>query len=128
MAVYSVDYSETYAKNYLVVADNEEEAEECVHTAIGLGDINPPEECSDSECNVVEIVDVSEDCADINVSDYPQIREEIKRRKEAEMCYQYLKDSGYAEEEDKWQIEHDVALMQKQTPKMFNLLKNMFDR
>lgn len=128
MAVYSVDYSETYIKNYLVVADNEEEAEECVCTAIGYGDINPPEECNESECSNIEIVDVSEDCADINISNYSQIREEIKRRKEAEMCYQYLKDNGYAEEEDKWEIEQDIILMQKRTPKMFNLLKNMLDR
>lgn len=128
MAVYSVDYSETYMKNYLVVADSEEEAKECVRTAIGYGDINPPEECSDIECSDIEIVDISEDCADAKVSDYPQIRENMRRERETEMCYQYLKDNGYVDDEDKWQVKRDIMTMQKVTPKMFNLLKNMSDR
>lgn len=128
MAVYSVDYSETYMKNYLVVADSKEEAEECVRIAIGYGDINPPEECSDTECSDIEIVDISEDCADAKVSDYPQIRENMKIEREAEMCYQYLKDNRYVDDEDKWQVKRDIKTMQKVIPKMFNLLKNMSDR
>lgn len=128
MAVYSVDYSETYMKNYLVVADSEEEAEECVRTAINCGDIDPPEECYDSEYRNIAIVDISEDCADAKISDYPQIRENMRREMETEMCYQYLKDNGYVDDEDKWQVKRDIMTMQKVTPKMFNLLKNMSDR
>lgn len=55
MAKYLVDYYETYTKSYEIEANSKEEAEEEIKYGIQEGELDPPEICSDSWCEVMEI-------------------------------------------------------------------------
>ena len=55
MAKYLVDYYETYSKSYEIESDNKEEAEEKVRYDIQKGKLDPPENCSDSWCEIEEL-------------------------------------------------------------------------
>ena len=55
MAKYLVDYYETYTKSYEIEADSKEDAEEEVRYGIQEGNLDPPENCSDSWCETEEM-------------------------------------------------------------------------
>lgn len=55
MAKFLVDYYETYSKSYEVEANSKEEAEEIVMESIRNGELDPPENCSDSWCETLEM-------------------------------------------------------------------------
>ncbi len=55
MAKYLVDYYETYSRSYEIEADSKEEAEEKVRYEIQEGKLDPPENCSDSWCEIEEM-------------------------------------------------------------------------
>ncbi len=48
MAKFLVDYYETYSKSYKVEANSQEEAEEIVRESIENGELDLPENCSNS--------------------------------------------------------------------------------
>ncbi len=55
MAKFLVDYYETYSKFYEVEANSKEEAEEIVRESIRNGELDPPENCSDSWYETLEM-------------------------------------------------------------------------
>lgn len=55
MSRYLVDYYETYSKNYEVVANSKEEAEEKVIRGIQEGMFAEPDTCTDSWCEVKKV-------------------------------------------------------------------------
>lgn len=50
---YTVKYHETYVRSYEIEAATPEEAERKIMEAIRNGEVNPPEECSESGCEVL---------------------------------------------------------------------------
>ncbi len=55
MAKFLVDYYETYSKSYEVEANSKEEAEEIVREGIRKGELDPPENCTDSWYETLEM-------------------------------------------------------------------------
>lgn len=55
MVKYLVDYYETYSKSYEIEANSKEEAEEKVRYGIQEGELDPPENCTDSWCETEEM-------------------------------------------------------------------------
>ena len=62
MAKYLVDYYETYSKSYEIEANSKEEAEDEVRYGIQEGKLDPPENCSDSRCEIEEIEEFASLC------------------------------------------------------------------
>lgn len=53
MTRYTIEYSETYSKEYEVDAENQEDAKDKLYSMIMFGILNPPDNCTDSEMVII---------------------------------------------------------------------------
>lgn len=70
MAKYLVDYYETYTKSYEIEADSKEDAEEEVRYGIQEGNLDPPENCSESWFETEEINNDSNNEKDVRFTSF----------------------------------------------------------
>lgn len=85
MAKYLVDYYETYTKSYEIEADSKEDAEEEVRYGIQEGNLDPPENCSESWFETEEINNDSNNEKDVRFTSFS--RNELDLMYAAFMAY-----------------------------------------